>query len=499
MCYWKIALLHLMKLVLITVRSFSLLILCLLSFQSKAQEGDAAWMLEDLLSDSSAVGEIVSFETPRFTNPFFLPNDLKLPGKEQLSDVFIKTSDGLFALIDGTGRVYKVLRKGDGIDFVRIDSTFYSGYNFGAFNFTIRDTIFSIGGYGLWRNNGHLRYFQSSNYGWEIMPLNTEIPMGGGQGVGIWLNYGGSKICYTEKRIAKEWLKEKNTNVNYYPDTARVWELDLDSKNWSILGVVKKEAMDIMKISRRLVSLPWGELVFAGPRSNQTLYLVDYASNQISLLGKEKAAPIIGMIFNEHKTKNTNKRCILYFKDSIFHIVTSLKEQLQLSLKHSDFTPTAISIYVPTQEKPFWMSMSWLSLVTFSIGVVLSIGAIFFTMYKRRSASNTIGQSVFNKTEVQLIRAIFYKSDHVMTTEEINFLLGTIRKSIEVQKKHRSDIMVSINKKYKAFTGDEDELLDKQRIDNDKRLIRYFIHPDKYKKIASLIEENAMVKNGKGS
>ena len=134
-------------------------LLLLLAFNPLiAQEENAAWMLKDLLNDSSAVDEIVSFETLRYTHPLYYPNDLTHPRKHHfVNDILIKNKLGLFAIVDNTGRLYKIHSMGEEIKFERIDSTFYSGYNSGAFNFSFRDTIFSMGGYGFWRWNGHLR------------------------------------------------------------------------------------------------------------------------------------------------------------------------------------------------------------------------------------------------------------------------------------------------------------------------------------------------------
>jgi len=52
----------------------------------------------------------------------------------------------------------------------------------------------------------------------------------------------------------------------------------------------------------------------------------------------------------------------------------------------------------------------------------------------------------------------------------------------------------SINEKYKDLSGDEDKLLTQERLqerlDNDKRQVRYVINPEKYKKISSLLASN---------
>lgn len=183
---------------------FCFLILWLLAFQTKAQEENAAWMLEDLLSDSTAVDEINCFSPNLFMLNLYSPNDLSWHLKSGATrDIIVKTKQGLFVLIDGTGRVYRVQKQENEIDFVRIDSTHYTGYNFGAYGFAIHDTLFSLGGYGFWRHNGHLRYFKGAQQGWEITALNIEVPIldvGGGSGYksGFWNNPDAGKIYYGE-------------------------------------------------------------------------------------------------------------------------------------------------------------------------------------------------------------------------------------------------------------------------------------------------------------
>src|SRR5689334_9103441 len=89
----------------------------------------------------------------------------------------LKTKDGLFLFVNGSGRLYQLLEKDTGIQLQRIDSTFYSGYNHGSFPFVYHDSIYSLGGYGIWRINGQLRVYIPQAHSWDIVPLNKEIPV----------------------------------------------------------------------------------------------------------------------------------------------------------------------------------------------------------------------------------------------------------------------------------------------------------------------------------
>jgi len=64
------------------------------------------------------------------------------------------------------------------------------------------------------------------------------------------------------------------------------------------------------------------------------------------------------------------------------------------------------------------------------------------------------------------------------TPAEINYVLGVKDKNIGLQKKVRSDVINSINEKYKQVTGNADSLIQSIRNENDKRHLEYFIDLD---------------------
>jgi hypothetical protein len=69
----------------------------------------------------------------------------------------LKTKEGLFMFVNGSGRLYQLFDKDTCIQLQRIDSTFYSGYNLGSFPFVYDDSIYSLDGYGILRFNGQLK------------------------------------------------------------------------------------------------------------------------------------------------------------------------------------------------------------------------------------------------------------------------------------------------------------------------------------------------------
>jgi hypothetical protein len=86
----------------------------------------------------------------------------------------------------------------------------------------------------------------------------------------------------------------------------------------------------------------------------------------------------------------------------------------------------------------------------------------------------------FTDIEHRLIALLKQKSllKQTATPAEINYVLGVKDKNIGLQKKVRSDVINSINEKYKQMTGNGDSLILSIRNENDKRHLEYFIDPD---------------------
>ncbi len=188
--------------------------ICVLVFLStpvlNAQDESDKWILRELLKDSGHKSPIYSIGVGT-KGQIFWPKDEVLSEVRGVGiiDNIILNKDGLFIPIDGTGRVYQILSNGESdISFLRIDSTIFSGYNIGAYTFNYKDTIFSLGGYGFWQFNGHLRSFNKVNHEWDIIQLNKKLPITK-DFIGIFNDTYHDKIYFQEKKNkSDEGLKE---------------------------------------------------------------------------------------------------------------------------------------------------------------------------------------------------------------------------------------------------------------------------------------------------
>jgi hypothetical protein len=62
---------------------------------------------------------------------------------------------------------------------------------------------------------------------------------------------------------------------------------------------------------------------------------------------------------------------------------------------------------------------------------------------------------------------------------QINKILGTEKKEIKIQNNIRGEAIISINNKFMTFALVKDNLIERQRVEFDKRHIEYFIN-EKY-------------------
>jgi len=88
-------------------------------------------------------------------------------------------------------------------------------------------------------------------------------------------------------------------------------------------------------------------------------------------------------------------------------------------------------------------------------------------------------KEVFEEVEKALLKLLI---DNITlkqsrtATEEVNRVLGVANKSGDMQKRKRSDVMRSINAKYRVLMPDKDiQLIDRVKSDLDARLYEYFI------------------------
>jgi len=413
---------------------------------------------------------------------------------EQFPQCLIRNSKGLFVYINGTSRLYQAVMVNGKIDFKRLDSTVYFGSNFRSLVFSYKDVIYNLGGYGFWKTNGLLRYYVEKRREWEIIKLNKEIPLQTENSFDlIWYDQPEEKIYFGFTREENNVTTDEKSSVTFHYETMI---LDLEKKEWRKLGLLSNFLKNDLVNLTNITSGPLGQMVnFKG----KTLFL-NYRENKIYELN---LAPKKQKIMDRFST-NTGDAHVYYFKDSVFFSGISSRNLLDsLSISKKDLVLLDEKIYLPdlSQTSGYEKARSTVSkfIIVLLAGLAILTAIILFLIRKKKTVSSdlksnhTIEYNIFTELETEVLKTIAGNSQKATLTsiDDLNKVLGVNKKSIEIQKKQRSDVISSINKKYSYIKKDNGELIERKQTEFDKRSFEYYIDYYKLRHVSSFIDQNS--------
>jgi hypothetical protein len=404
----------------------------------------------------------------------FINQERPLDGYGQF---LIRNKTGSYILVDGTGRVYKASTKSnDTIYYKRIDSTHFYGYNGGAINFTYNDTIFSFGGGGFWRVNGQLRYYSEKYHEWDILPVNVEVPTTNALYYYDTLN---SEIYYLQIPII-------NYATNISTQGYHIYKLNLKSRTNEKLGTINSQFINLFPTKfaynfTQIHSLKSVLVNFDG--TNQ--YLFDFINNKAYKLN----SPAIQKTFfgNSKRVYSINTFEIndwLYFTKSN----DSSMQLDSIKITMDDFIPMNTGFYEPERNTRLYYKIGLFFLLVI-------VGVLFYIRNRKKNHSikdeNSLefsDGSSFKSNELDLIEKIYNRSleGKSYSVEDINAALGLSKKSLEIQKKIRTETINRINHRFKIIFNTEDELIERIRLEEDRRFYKYIISEENGKRALSI-------------
>ena len=410
-------------------------------------------------------------------------NNKIIPSEETIfknnGQELIKTKESLYLFISQTGFIYQLEDKQDSAyNFHRIDATININYNIDCNNFVWNKHIYSYGGYGFWKLNGHLRSFNYLDKEWDIAPTNNEIISNGFN----WFDKKEGKLYVPFQFIINGGIArsdgERGSKIyeSYY--------LDITSKKWVKLGSMntntKKLLFDANITSS--IAIDSGCILI----NQDEAYYFNFLTNKIY---KSKSSE-----FNQFFLRRLNNKDIFFYKDSIFSFS---QEKQTYSTKKLSYD------YFDALSYPIWgLDDNYFYIVAFIVLILFVLG--FSIWIFNRSVNKKLEQSqlkilkskstnqAFVGTEVSLITLLIKSSKKGLNVEinEINHVLGIKDKNVGLQKKVRSDMINAINEKYQFITQSEISLISSVRKEDDKRFYEYYIPSSEIKLIERILEQN---------
>ena len=436
-------------------------------------------LLEFLIVTHEPISTITNHSI--YKNSFIKLDNEHLIGYKQF---IVKNKKGLFLLVDGTGRVYRVTKKDKTrIIFKRIDSTHFYGYNGNSTFFSNNDTLYSFGGDGFWRINGQLRYYSEQNHEWNIEQINKEIPT--------------TNFLYYQDPKDRSILYLQSPYIDQATNTRH------DNYIVTKLNLIVKKNKELGKLNKHLSTLfdknPYYSFINI-PSLNGTIiiwnryekYLIKYDTNEAFRLVNKKIIDMFSGVSNDINILNT-----FSIKDTVYYTksndTTYKLYSFPISMK--DFVKEPYPLYEPFEDEK--------KSLYFYIGglCMLLIGGSVFFVKKRKQKTTSINTEPslavskkiedngidFNPLELELIIKMIEQSarGNHFSVEDINTSLGLNRKTLEIQKKIRTETINRINHKFKIKYNLSIDLIERIRSEEDRRYYKYMISGENGKIVLS--------------
>jgi hypothetical protein len=111
---------------------------------------------------------------------------------------------------------------------------------------------------------------------------------------------------------------------------------------------------------------------------------------------------------------------------------------------------------------------------------------IVFIIYYLFRKKNKSGIDI-NDFEKEFIMKLISQKGAIINIENLNYLLGLSKKSIEIQKKNRSEFLNKLNQKLKDVLNTEDNIIIRIKEEEDKRVFVYQLNLEYFEKIEELL------------
>lgn len=400
---------------------------------------------------------------PNTSNSNKISKKLKFIGikKEDIPTNFVVNAFNLSSkkilTIPGTGQVYSLDINND--SFIRLDKTFYRGYNFKAIQFIHNDTLFSLGGTGFWQYNNILSYYDPNFSEWEAIDTHGERPQG------IYLNSSGASLG---KVFAIDKLRELDSKD--IKKKSQIFELDIKSKTWQHLGELNIPMLteyeingtDFQWSSNHVFFLHSKEPVFADVLNNK-VYQYNASRNGI-LSSKGKIFISKGWVYTYSNDPKYNTLDSITYAELIRN--SKYLGQLYFSSKNADRINSTYIVFLL---------------------IILFIGFLFVYLKNKKS----------KKVEIEISELPMYLDnfleefkingpEHLISTDEISKIIECESMAFDTQRQYRSKFIHSVNTFAENKYGITDAIF---RINDtsDKRFIKYGLKKELFALIDTIL------------
>ena len=373
---------------------------------------------------------------------------------------------------NASGLVYAFTRAGR---LQRLDQTFYSGYNNGAIRYFDGKRLWKLGGTGFWQVHDLALYFDPELREWERMPMTPSIVDG----------FGGSlfsaNIHSAKERGQLIALVQLGKSLGQTNPALHAYKIDLINGRYELLGAIAQNLSgpDLRALNAFAHYKQWNLI-----HLDESLYLADLLTNslyQTNLRGTAKNA------FN-------GLQGLLLSPQGVYSIASaSTMSNSSYSTRFepwSAFINSAEAAKIGAIYEELWLSnvrSYWKAITVFFL---LVAGLIYLLLRYRQSIPKReldYAKDLSPLAKIALKYLLVQPAGSLVSSEELNQILGIQDKAWDNQRKIRSTILSEIEEKGMHFLG-VPSFVERVTDQEDRRIRRYRLKPELREDLAPILK-----------
>ena len=372
----------------------------------------------------------------------------------------------VYLLVSCTNQVYKFNYKTLLLE--RIDKTYYGGFNCLSTKFIRNKTIYSVGGYGLFRTNNLFVYYQANRNEWDALNFVNDAPKSIYAGLSGYVKKTDSFLTgFNDILSGSENSGKRITDYGFY-------EYRFKNNKWYKLGEIKQTLLKNIK-KEDFQHFHWNGKYFifrVYDHQVNSLIIIDPFLNEVyQWIDKKRLFHI--KIPEKLEYEYIHKDSLFSYK--VFNTGNRNSiEKFGISIEETKKQATYIGKFYELENNNFGI----LSII--GIGLVIILLVFYFKFYraKRHSKNPLLSSSTLNNEEIRMVDVLIknHKNGGI-STEKINHLLNIEDKSIENQRKLRHEFIKSLNLKLKLIHN-FDNAIERKPSSIDKRIYNYQLSDD---------------------
>ncbi len=383
-----------------------------------------------------------------------------------------QSPDTTFISFNASGLVYAFTRAGR---LQRLDQTFYSGYNNGAIRYFDGERLWKLGGSGFWQVHDLALYFDPELREWERVPMAPAI-VGGFSG-----SLFSAAAHHAKDRGQLIALVRLGITLEQSTPILHAYEIDLINGRYELLGVSAQnmQGPDVRDLNAFAHYNQWNIIVH-----DQSLYLSDLLANSLYRT-KVKSSTVVA--FN-------GAQGLLVSPLGVYSITSastlSNSSYSTLFEPWSAFVDRCKPVKIGALYEESWLSSVRLYWRAIAAMLLLLAGLIYLVLRYRQAIPKqelNYAKALSPIAKIALKYFLVQPAESLVTSEELNQILGIHDKAWDNQRKIRSTILTEIEEKGMHFLG-VPSFIERVTDPEDRRIRRYRLKPELREDLAPILK-----------